>query len=333
MRIAVDAMGGDDAPGAMIKGAVEAVKAARGEFDVVLVGKRRLIEEDISRNGYDTAHIEIVHASEIVGMSEGPATAIRRKKDSSITLAVKEHKEGRVDAVFSNGNTGAVVASSLLSLGRLRGIIRPAIAILMPTRGKYTVLLDGGANSDCYPHHLEQFAYMGSIYSETFMGTVNPKVGLLNIGKEESKGNELVRESYTLLKDSKLNFVGNVEGTDIFEGTVDVVVTDGFVGNVILKFSESIVTYLSSFFKDEMKNAFLPKLGGFLMKPAFRNLKKKLDYAEYGAMPLLGVKGAVFIGHGGSSSRAVKNGIISISRFVRDEINRKIIMRMKEDLV
>ncbi|MCD6379132.1 phosphate acyltransferase PlsX [bacterium] len=330
MRIAVDAMGGDNAPGAMVKGAVDAVREAGGEFDVVLVGKKDIIEESISRNGYAIEHIEVLNASEVVGMKEGPAIAIRKKKDSSVSVAVREQKQGRVDAVFSVGNTGAVVAASLLSLGRLPGISRPAIAILMPTKGKGTVLLDGGANSDCSPHHLEQFAYMGSIYTEAFLGTKNPKIGLLNIGEEESKGNELIRETYNLLKGSELNFVGNVEGTDIFNGSVDVVVTDGFVGNVVLKFSESITSYLSAFLKEEMKKAFLSKIGGFLMKPAFRNLKKKLDYAEYGAMPLLGVNGAIFIGHGNSSSRAIKNGIINISRFVSDEINEKIIMRMKE---
>lgn len=330
MRIAVDAMGGDNAPGAIIDGAVKAVEAAGGEFDVVLVGKKDIIEEYISRNGYSTEHIRIVNASEVIGMSESPAAAIRRKKDSSISVAVREHKEGRVDAVFSSGNTGAVVAASLLSLGRLHGISRPAIAILMPTNGRGTVVLDGGANSDCYPHHLEQFAYMGSIYSEAYLGTENPKIGLLNIGEEESKGNELTRETYGLLENSNLNFVGNVEGADIFEGAVDVVVTDGFVGNVILKFSESIASYLSGFLKEEIGKTFLSKIGGFLMKPAFKSLKRKLDYTEYGAVPLLGVNGAVFIGHGSSSSKAIKNGIIGINKFVRDKINEKIIARMKE---
>lgn len=330
MRIAVDAMGGENAPGAMISGAVEAVKAAGGEFDVALVGKREMIEEAIASGGYDVEHIDILNASEVVGMGESPATAIRKKKDSSISVAVREHKEGRVDAVFSSGNTGAVVAASLLSLGRLPGISRPAITILLPTGSRGTVLLDGGANADCTPGHLEQFAVMGSIYAEAFLEINNPKIGLLNIGEEESKGNELIREAYGLLKDSKLNFVGNVEGTDIFEGAVDVVVADGFVGNVVLKFSESIASYLTGFLKEEIRNAFWPKVGAFLMKPAFENMKKKLDYAEYGAMPLLGVNGDVFIGHGNSSSRAIKNGIISISRFVRNEINEKIIAKMKE---
>jgi len=330
MRIAVDAMGGENAPGAMIKGAVDAVRATKGEFDVVLVGKKNIIEEAIVCDGYAAEHIDILNASEVVGMGEGPANSIRKKKDSSISVAVREHKEGRVDAVFSSGNTGAVVAASLLSLGRLPGISRPAITILLPTGGKGTVLLDGGANSDCYPHHLEQFAFMGSIYAEDFLEINNPKIGLLNIGEEESKGNELIRETHSLLKDSKLNFVGNVEGTDIFEGAVDVVVTDGFVGNVVLKFSESIASYLTEFLKEEIRSAFWPKVGGFLMKPAFENMKKRLDSAEYGAMPLLGVNGDIFIGHGNSSSRAVKNGIISISRFVRNEINEKIITKMKE---
>jgi len=330
MRIAVDAMGGDRAPEMVVEGGIEAVKSAGGDFDLVLVGRKDEIERVLSRKEYASDHVDIIDAPEVIGMSESPATAIRKKKDSSIQVAITEHREGRVDAVFSAGNTGAAVAASLLSLGRLPGISRPAIAITIPTRSGGTVLLDGGANSDCYPHHLQQFAYMGSIYSEDFLDKAKPRVGLLNIGEERSKGNELARETFTLLEDSGLNFVGNVEGKDIFDGEVDVVVTDGFVGNVVLKFTEGIVSYMGSLLREEIGKALLPRVGALFMKPAMNRLKKKLDYAEYGAMPLLGINGATFIGHGGSSPRAVKNGLLAIVKFVGSGVNDKIINRMRE---
>lgn len=333
MKIAVDAMGGDKAPEMIVEGCVGAVGASEGDFGVMLVGKEEEIAGVFDSNGYPMDNIQIIDAPDVVGMSESPAAAIRKKKNSSIAVAIREHKEGRAEAVFSAGNTGAAVASSLLSLGRLPGISRPAIAITIPTEGGGTVLLDGGANSDCYPHHLQQFAFMGSVYSESYLGKSEPRVGLLNIGEESSKGNELARETFTLLKESNLNFIGNVEGTDIFNDEVDVVVTDGFVGNVVLKFTESIVSYISGLLKEELKAALVPRLGAFLMKPALGNLKKKLDYAEYGAMPLLGINGATFIGHGGSSARAVKNGILAIGGFLSSGVNEKIINRMKEGLV
>jgi len=324
MKIALDAMGGDKAPEEIIDGAVEAVNEASGRFHVVLVGQRAVIENYIQTKGFPTAHLEIADAPEVIGMSESPATAIRRKKGSSISVAVRMHRDGEVQAVVSAGNTGAVVASSLLYLGRIPGIDRPAIAIYFPTRNGGTVLLDGGANSDCVPKHLEQFALMGSVYAEHFLKRNNPRIGLLSIGEEPSKGNELTRETHLLLGKSGMNFVGNVEGRDIFRETVDVVVTDGFVGNVVLKFTESIIYYITSLIKEGVNESFSAKLGAVLMKPVFRKMRETLDYAEYGGMPLLGVDGVTIIGHGGSSAKAIKNAIFAAERFVQSGINDKL---------
>lgn len=330
MKIALDAMGGDRAPAEIVDGAFEAAEAASGRFGIVLVGIRDVVESYIAEKGYRSDKVEIVHASEIVGMSESPVTAIRRKRESSISIAMKLQKDGEVRAVVSAGNTGAVVASSLLSLSRIRGISRPAIAIFVPTRNGGTVLLDGGANSDCDPNNLLQFGMMGSVFAETFLERKSPKVGLLSIGEERSKGNELVRGAHELFDKSDLNFVGNVEGRDIFGGAVDVVVTDGFVGNVILKFTESIISYINSLVREEVAKFPLAKIGAALMRPAFRGVKRTLDYAEYGGAPLLGINGVVIICHGGSSSRAVKNALLAAERFVTSGINERIRNKAEE---
>ena len=321
MKIALDSMGGDYAPEMVVDGAVEAASEGDGRFQVVLVGKKEIIESYIADKRLNGGNIEIVDAPEVIGMSESPATAVRRKRNSSIVTAMRLQKEGVVQAVVSAGNTGAVVASSLVSLGRLRGISRPAIAIYLPSRTGGTILLDAGANSDCEAHNLLQFAFMGSIYAENLLGRTRPKVGLLSIGEEKSKGNELTRETHELLEGSDLNFVGNVEGRDIFMGEVDVVVTDGFTGNIVLKFSESIVHYLSDLVKEGLGRYPLAKLGAAMMKPVFRNVGLALDYAEYGGAPLLGLNGVVIIGHGGSSARAIKNAILAAERIVESDIN------------
>jgi glycerol-3-phosphate acyltransferase PlsX len=327
MRIALDAMGGDNAPVGIVDGAFEAAREASGTVDVVLVGKREVIERYVAERRLHAPNCEIVDAPETVAMSESPATAIRRKRNSSIQVAMNLHKEGNVAAVVSAGNTGAVVASSLLSLGRLPGIERPAIAIYVPTKGGGTVLLDGGANSDCDPMNLVQFASMGSVYAETILGKTDPRVGLLSIGEERSKGNELTRGAYELLEKSGLNFVGNVEGRDVFAGKADVVVTDGFVGNVVLKFTESIIYYITTLIGDEVARHAFAKLGAAMMKPVFRGIRRTLDYAEYGGAPLLGVGGVVIISHGKSSSRAIKNAILGAERFVAGGINERIKMK------
>ncbi|MCK4537161.1 MAG: phosphate acyltransferase PlsX [Candidatus Krumholzibacteria bacterium] len=324
MRIALDAMGGDKAPEEIIDGAIEAVAAAAGRFDVVLVGQKKVIEDYMAERSFSYNGIEIVDAPEVVGMSESPATAIRRKKNSSIAVATRLQRDGDVQAVVSAGNTGAVVASSLLFLGRIPGIDRPGIAIFFPTRNGGTILLDGGANSDCSPKNLQQFAIMGSLYAELFLHRENPRIGLLSIGEESSKGNELTRGAHELLKDSNLNFVGNVEGRDIFAEMVDVVITDGFTGNVVLKFTESIIYYINSLIREGVEESAVAKLGALLMKPAFRRMKETLDYAEYGGVPLIGTDGVTIIGHGGSSAKAIKNAILTAERFIESGINERL---------
>ena len=329
MKIALDAMGGDKAPIGIVEGAFEAAREASDRVEVVLVGKRDILEAHIGAHHLRAPNVEIVDAPEVIEMSESPATAIRRKRSSSIAVGMNLHREGKVKAFVSAGNTGAVVASSLLTLGRLPGIERPAIAIHLPTENGDTILIDGGANSDCHPHNLLQFAFMGSVYAETFFGKKNPRVALLSIGEERSKGNELTRGSYELLERSGLNFAGNIEGRDVFTGAADVVVTDGFVGNVVLKFTESIVYYINTLIREEVGKSFLAKIGAGLMKPVFSGVKRKLDYAEYGGMPLLGVNGVVIISHGKSSSRAIKNAVLAAERFVTGGVNDGIRQRIE----
>lgn len=323
MRIAVDAMGGDKGPGVVVPGAIDAILARRGEMRVVLVGREEEVRPLVG--GVDPGLIEIVHASETIDMHESPATAIRRKRDASITVALRLVREGKADAMVSAGNTGAVVASSLLTIGRLHGVSRPAISTLWPNKKSGAVVLDVGANHECTPKNLVQFAIMGSVFAERHLGIERPRVGLLNIGEERTKGNELVRDSYELLEvDTRINFVGNVEGRDVFDGAADVVVCDGFVGNVILKFSESIYGFLSHLVRDEIRRGVLAKAGALLMTPAFRSIRSQLDYAEYGGAPLLGVKGVVIISHGKSSRRAIANAILAAAKSVNTDVNRHI---------
>jgi glycerol-3-phosphate acyltransferase PlsX len=324
MKIALDAMGGDRAPVGIVDGAFEAAREASGRFEIALVGKRDVLERYIDGARLEAPGVEIVDAPEVVEMSESPATAIRRKRASSIGVAMNLHREGKVAAVVSAGNTGAVVASSLLTIGRLPGIERPAIAIYMPTKNGGTILLDGGANSDCDPRNLLQFGIMGSLYAESSLDKERPRVALLSIGEERSKGSELTRGAYELLEKSGLNFVGNVEGRDVFEGKADVVITDGFVGNVVLKFTESLFYYISDLIREETRRHALAKIGALLMRPVFRGMKQTLDYAEYGGMPLLGVNGVVIISHGKSSSRAIKNAILAAERFAAGGVNERI---------
>jgi glycerol-3-phosphate acyltransferase PlsX len=323
VRIAVDAMGGDKGPRVVVAGAIDAALARPGEIRLILVGREEQLRPLVG--GVDPALVEIVHASETIDMHESPANAIRKKKDASISVALRLIHEGKADAMVSAGNTGAVVASALLTIGRLHGVSRPAISTLWPNKRKGAVVLDVGANHECTPKNLLQFAVMGSVYAERNIGIKNPRVGLLNIGEERSKGNELVRDSYALLEaDPRITFVGNVEGRDVFDGAADVVVCDGFVGNVILKFSESIYSFLSHLVRDEIRRGFLAKAGALLMKPAFSSVRSRLDYAEYGGAPLLGVKGVVIISHGKSSRRAIKNALLAAAKSVNADVNRHI---------
>jgi len=321
-------MGGDTGPAVVVPGAIDAALARPGEIQIVLVGREEEIRPLLA--GVDAALYEVVHASEDIDMHESPAQAIRRKADNSISVAMRLMREGRADAMVSAGNTGAVVASSLLTVGRLHGVSRPAISTLWPNKKQGAVVLDVGANHECTPKNLVQFAIMGSVFAESHLGVARPRVGLLNIGEERSKGNDLVRDSYELLEvDPRLHFVGNVEGRDVFDGAADVVVCDGFVGNVILKFSESIYSFLAHLVRDEIRRGVMAKAGALLMKPAFSSIRAQLDYAEYGGAPLLGVKGVVIISHGKSSRRAIRNAILVAAKSIRADVNRHIEERFR----
>jgi glycerol-3-phosphate acyltransferase PlsX len=322
-------MGGDLGPEVVVAGAADAARIHPGRLEVLLVGQRERIEPSLHIFGDNRSSVEVVNATEVIQMSDPPALAVRKKKDSSIAVAARLVKEGRADAIVSAGNTGAVVASALVTLGRLHGISRPAISTLWPNKKNGAVVMDVGANYECTPKNLLQFAIMGEVYARYQLGVDNPRVGLLNIGEERSKGNELVRDSYNLLEQECSNFVGNVEGRDVFEGAADVVVCDGFVGNIILKFSESMYSFLAHMVKTEISRGFIAKAGALLMKGAFDQVRAQLDYAEYGGAPLLGVNGVTIISHGRSSSRAIKNAILAARKSIETEINRHIEERLK----
>jgi glycerol-3-phosphate acyltransferase PlsX len=322
-------MGGDAGPSVVVPGALAAVAAGPPNLELVLVGQEDQIRSHLS--GSESASIRVAHASEVIGMSEPPAAAFRKKKDSSIAVATRLVRDGEADGFVSAGNTGAVVASSLVNMGRLHHVSRPAIATLWPSKRGGAVVLDVGANYECVPKNLVQFAVMGSVYARYHLKIPEPRVGLLNIGEERSKGNDLVKASYELLEQAPvINFVGNVEGRDVFDGAADVVVCDGFVGNVILKFSESIFSFLSHMVRDEIRKGVVAKAGALLMRSAFTNVRAQLDYAEYGGAPLLGVKGATIISHGKSSDRAIKNAILAATRAVTEQINRHIEESLKQ---
>ena len=328
--IGVDAMGGDLAPRVVIQGALEALRESSRSFEVALIGDEPQIRAEAGRLGVLDRLPRVIHAGEVIEMAESAAQSVRKKRDSSISVAARLHKIGETDAMVSAGNTGAVVAAGLLEMGRIAHIQRPAIATVLPTPQGNVVILDVGATSDCKPSHLYQFAVMGSIYARLVLGIERPRVGLLNIGEEAEKGSELYYESHQLLKRSPIHFVGNVEGKDIILGTADVVVCDGFVGNVLLKFAESVIPSISTMIKDEISAHPLSMAAGLLLKPAFRRLKRRLDYAEVGGAPLLGVDGTCIIGHGRSNPRAIKNAIkvaarcaeARVAESIRQELDR-----------
>lgn len=317
-------MGGDLAPRVNIEGALAALAEPGSAFDVVLVGDETAIREEAARIGVADRLPRIVHAAEQVEMSEHAAQAVRKKRDSSIVVCSRLHKAGEVDAIVSAGNTGAVVASGLFELGRIEQIQRPAIATVLPTPQGNVVILDVGATSDCKPAHLAQFAIMGSIYARLVLKIEKPRVGLLNIGEEAEKGSELYYEAHQLLKRSPVHFIGNIEGREVILGTADVVVCDGFVGNVLLKFAESVIPSISTMIKDEIAAHPLSAMAGLLLKPAFRRLKRRLDYAEVGGAPLLGVAGTCIIAHGRSNVRAMKNAIKVAARCAEARVAESI---------
>ncbi|MBS3977805.1 MAG: phosphate acyltransferase PlsX [Syntrophomonadaceae bacterium] len=306
MKIAVDAMGGDNAPAEIVKGAVEAARS--GIADVLLVGNELQVQAELARHP-KLHNLSIVHASEVIEMDEPPATALRKKKNSSIMVATRLVKDGEAGGLVSAGSTGAQVSAALLGLGRIPGIQRPAIATVLPTLRGGKLMLDVGANTDCKPQNLLQFALMGSIYANRVMGISDPKIGLLNIGTEINKGNELTQAAYELLAAAPINFIGNYEARDIPSGEADVIVCDGFVGNSILKFGEGLIISLFSMLQAEMAGSMRTRLGAALMLPGFKSIKKKLEYEEYGGAPLLGVQGVSIICHGSSKAKAITNAV------------------------
>jgi glycerol-3-phosphate acyltransferase PlsX len=318
MKIIVDAMGGDHAPEVVVRGTIAAVKEYK--VDVILVGDEAKIKPLLHKSRYSGNNISIRHATEIIEMSESAATSVRRKRDSSIVLGVELLKSGHADAFFSAGNTGAVVCAAALGLGLLPGIERPGIAIVAPNLKKSTsLIIDVGANIDPKPNQLLQYGIMADVYSRYILNKTNPTVGLLNIGEEEAKGTDFVKETHELLEKSSLNFIGNVEGKGVYSGECDIILCDGFVGNVVLKTSESVGETILILLKRHLLNSLLGKIGLFFLLPSLKRLKKDLDYAEYGGAPLLGVNGIVIIGHGRSNAKAVKNAI----RVAKEEVERK----------
>jgi glycerol-3-phosphate acyltransferase PlsX len=323
-------MGGDHAPRSYVEGAVEAV-LADPSLTVVLVGDEQAIKQHLPANV--PAGIEIHHTSEVIEADDEPVRAVRRKKDSSLVVAVELAKEQQVDAAISAGNTGALMTAGLLIAGRMQGIERPALAAFIPNiRGRVTLVLDVGANMDAKPLHLLQYAIMGSFYAERVLGFEQPSVGLLNVGTEEAKGNELSKATFPLLGKAGLNFIGNVEARDVMRGTCDVLVCDGFVGNVLLKSAEGVAATVFSQLKQELTSSFLNKVAAAILKPGLARFKKRLDYAEYGGAPLLGLRRPVIKAHGSSDARAIKNAILVAARFVKQDVNGYIENELKKEI-
>ncbi|HEV2305420.1 MAG TPA: phosphate acyltransferase PlsX [Candidatus Acidoferrales bacterium] len=321
--IALDAMGGDHAPRAEVEGAVLA--ARQYGVRVVLIGLESKVRAELNRHATRGLPIEIVHATEVITMEDSPSLAFRKKRDSSVHVGAKMVRQGQADALVSAGNTGAVMAIARFVLGTLPSVDRPALAAAFPNaKGGASVLLDVGANVDSKPEQIEQFAIMGEIYYRTIFGTKRPRVGVLSIGEEEMKGNELTREASNLLKQTSLNFIGNVEGKDFFKGDVDVIVCDGFIGNIVLKISEGLVEHVGGMLKKALKSSLSAQMGYVLSRRAFGDFRKKIDYSEYGGVPLLGVRGITVIGHGRSNSNAIKNAIRVAAELCRAQANEKI---------
>jgi glycerol-3-phosphate acyltransferase PlsX len=329
MKIALDAMGGDYAPGEMVAGAVQAASTLEGIEKIFLVGDTAAIQAELDKQKLVPACIEIRHASEVVEMDEKPAHAVRRKKDSSIGRAVDLVKSGEADAVVSAGNTGAAVAACQVKLRTLEGVERPAIAAVMPTVKEPFVLLDAGANVEATPELLRQFAVMGSVYAKKILGKQDPVVGLLSIGGEDIKGNDATRAALSLLREGNLNFRGNCEGHDLFEGETDVVVCDGFIGNVVLKTTESVATAIGHWMKVEFKKHPIRMFGALLLTGALRAMKRRLDPEVYGGAPLLGVNGVCIITHGASSSTAIFHAIRVAAESVHEHLNEMIVSELK----
>jgi glycerol-3-phosphate acyltransferase PlsX len=323
MRIAIDAMGGDDAPASVVSGAL--VAARHFQLALLLVGDRTAIERELARHpGSSALDIDILSAAQRVEMEESAATALRRKPDASIRVAAAAVRDGKAAALFSAGHTGASLMAAHAAFGRLSGVDRPALATIIPTRRRPVVLLDSGANVECRPHHLVQFAVMGAAYARLALDCPEPRVGLLSIGEEETKGNDLTREAHQLLKQAPIRFVGNIEGRHVYGGEADVIVCDGFTGNITLKISEGLVETVDALLREELSRTFGTRVGYLLSRQAYRRFRKRLDYSEYGGAPLVGLNGLCIVGHGRSSPKAVRNAVAMAARFVSEGLVEKL---------
>jgi phosphate acyltransferase len=329
MKIAVDAMGGDFAPQNIVAGSVEALRASRQLERLYLVGDRTRVDAELRRHGPVDPRIEVVHASEVIAMNDAPTLAVRRKKDSSMTRAIDLVKQGAADAIVSAGNTGALLAASHLKLRTLEGVDRPGLAAKCPSPGNDFVLMDAGANLEPHPSNLVQYAIMGSLYAKLVIGRPNPRVAVFSIGSEDMKGNELSLEVHRLLKQTDLNFVGNIDGHDLFANIADVIVTDAFVGNAVIKACESTARLVGTWLKQEMKRNPLRLLGGLLAQGAFRDLRRKADPDQYGGAVLLGINGICIKAHGASSPNAVKHALRLASEFIAGQFNEHIVQEIQ----
>lgn len=328
-RIALDAMGGDHAPDEVIKGALLA--AAESPVDILLVGKQEVLAAKLKQFGDGRAtRIEIVDAREVVEMDDGALTPIRKKRNSSVRVCANLVKEGRAQAMVSAGHTGASMTSAYMVLGTIEGVSRPALAAILPNANNYTVLLDVGANVDSKASYLREFAVMGHFYAQMVFGIEAPRVGLLSIGEEEGKGNELTKETFRVLKETGLNFIGNAEGRDVFNGNCDVVVCDGFIGNVVLKAGEALGEMVGRKLREQVTRSPIRKAGALILKTAFDDLKKSMDYSEYGGAPLLGVNGGCIVCHGRSNAKAIKNAIRVARDFAVNQMDIKIRDKISE---
>ncbi len=324
IKIAVDAMGGDHAPGAIVEGSVDYLKDDK-DVCLVLVGKKRLIKKELKKNNFnDLDKIKVIAATEEISMREHFLSYWRKREQTSIKMALDLIKKKEAQAMVSAGNTGAIMAIAKNTLGTIRNIDRPALALMIPTLKGNSLIIDVGANVDSKPRNLVQFALMGKVYLENVQGVNNPKIALMSIGEEEAKGNELTRTTYNILKSLDINFIGNIEGTDAYIGEADLIVTDGFTGNVILKVAEGVVNVTASMLKREIMSNLLSKIGFFFLRSSFKRLMKKFDYTEYGGALLLGVNGIVIIGHGNSNAKAVKNAIYLSKKFITENVLDKI---------
>ncbi len=326
MRIVLDAMGGDHAPEVVVEGGVMA--AREYGIEVVLVGPQEVVEAELAKHDTAGLSLPVVHASQVIEMTDEPSMAARQKKDSSMVVGMNLVKNGEADAFTTAGNSGGALAAALFHLGRIKGIKRPALSTIFPTRKGFCFISDIGANTDCKPVYLLQFGIMGSVYAERVLGISKPRVGIVSTGEEEGKGSILVKEAFELLKKSHLHFIGNVEGKDIPAGLADVVVTDGFSGNVVIKLSEGVASMLMGVMEEEIKKRPVSVFGALLAKSALREVKSRLDYSEYGGAPLLGVDGVVIVGHGRSNAKAIKNMV----RVGKEAVEKGMLAAIKEGI-